>query len=164
MQNPSPPIYGQKPMTRIPVPGQLQANHPGTWSTELFDCCSDVPNCCITCFCPCITFGQIAEIVDKGTHSCGASGALYFLIQSLTGCGCIYSCFYRTKMRKQYNLPESSCGDCLLHFCCESCALCQEYRELKHRGFDMHSGWKANMENQNRGIAMAPQVHGGMTR
>lgn len=40
-------------------------------------------------------------------------------------------------MRKQYMLPESPCGDCLLHFCCEFCALCQEYRELKHFGFDM---------------------------
>ncbi|MCD7446572.1 Protein CADMIUM RESISTANCE 2 [Datura stramonium] len=163
--NPSaPPVYGEKPTTGIPVPGQFQANHPGTWSTGLCDCFSDVSNCCITCWCPCITFGQIAEIVDKGTTSCGASGALYFLLEVLTGCGCIYSCFYRTKMRKQYMLPESPCGDCLLHFCCECCALCQEYRELKHRGFDMSIGWQGNMDNQNKGIAMAPEIHGGMTR
>ncbi|PHT95536.1 Protein PLANT CADMIUM RESISTANCE 3 [Capsicum annuum] len=44
------------------------------------------------------------------------------------------------KMRKQYRLPENPCGDCLLHFCCEACALCQEYRELKHHGFDMSIG------------------------
>ncbi|KAG5628402.1 hypothetical protein H5410_000119 [Solanum commersonii] len=67
-------------------------------------------------------------------------------------------------MRKQYMLPESACGDCLLHFCCESCALCQEHRELKHRGYDMSIGWQGNMDNQNRGIAMAPGVQGGMTR
>ncbi|KAK4371808.1 hypothetical protein RND71_007192 [Anisodus tanguticus] len=163
--NPSaPPVYGEKPTTGIPMPSQFQVNHPGTWSTGLCDCFSDVSNCCITCWCPCITFGQIAEIVDNGTASCGASGALYFLIEALTGCGCIYSCFYRTKMRKQYMLPESPCGDCCLHFFCECCALCQEYRELKHRGFDMSIGWQANMENQNKGIAMAPQVQGGMTR
>ncbi|XP_060200919.1 protein PLANT CADMIUM RESISTANCE 3-like [Lycium barbarum] len=165
MQNPSAPIYGKKPTTGIPVPGQLQANHPGTWSTGLFDCCYDVPNCFITWFCPCITFGRIAEIVDQGTPSCCASGALYFLIQAFTGCGFIYSSFYRTKIRKQYNLSESASGDCLLHLCCGSCALCQEYRELKHRGFDMSIGWKGNMEkNQNKGIAMAPEVQGGMTR
>ncbi|XP_060196461.1 protein PLANT CADMIUM RESISTANCE 2-like [Lycium barbarum] len=138
--------------------------NPGTWSTGFCDCFSDVTNCCITCWCPCITFGQISEIVDKGAVSCGASGALYLLLEVLTGCGCMYSCFYRTKIRKQYNLPESPCGDCLLHFCCEWCALCQEYRELKHRGYDMSIGWQANMENQNQGIGIAPEVQGGMTR
>lgn len=28
-------------------------------------------------------------------------------------------------------------ADCLVHFCWETCALCQEYRELKKQGFDM---------------------------
>jgi hypothetical protein len=28
----------------------------------------------------------------------------------------------------------------LVHFCCETCALCQEYRELKNCGFDMGIG------------------------
>lgn len=72
--------------------------------------------------------------------ACAASGALYALITYLTGCSCIYSCFYRSKMRQQYMLPESPCADCLVHFCCEPCALCQEYRELKTRGFDMSLG------------------------
>ena len=72
--------------------------------------------------------------------ACGASGALYGLLAYFTGCACIYSCFYRTKLRQQYMLPESPCGDCLVHFCCDSCALCQEYRELKNRGFDMSIG------------------------
>ena len=121
---------------------------------------------CITCLCPCITFGQIAEIIDRGSTckslsspsnkqiqfprndsiwcyvlaACGASGALYTLILCLTGCQCIYSCFYRSKMRGQYSLHESPCNDCLVHCCCETCALCQEYRELKTRGFDMNIG------------------------
>ncbi|KAL6187517.1 hypothetical protein ACLB2K_038915 [Fragaria x ananassa] len=95
---------------------------------------------CITFCCPCITFGQIAEIVDKGSTSCGASGALYTLIACVTTCPCIYSCFYRSKMRRQYSLESSPCGDCLVHFSCEQCALCQEYRELKSRGFDMAIG------------------------
>jgi hypothetical protein len=28
----------------------------------------------------------------------------------------------------------------LVHFFCEPCALCQEYRELRNRGFDMGIG------------------------
>ncbi|ESR61440.1 hypothetical protein CICLE_v10016918mg [Citrus x clementina] len=139
----------------------------GPWSSGLCDCCSDCSTCCLTYWCPCITFGRIAEIVDKGSSSCGVNGALYFIIAWLTGCACLYSCGYRSKMRHQYMLKDSPCGDCLVHFFCESCALCQEYRELKSRGFDMALGWHGNLEKQNRGLAMAstaPVVEGGMTR
>ncbi|KAK4430324.1 protein PLANT CADMIUM RESISTANCE 2 [Sesamum alatum] len=140
----APPIQSYvQPSTGIPIqpsPSPSGPQVPGPWATGLCDCFSDVSNCCITCWCPCITFGQIAEIVDRGSTSCGASGALYALIAYITGCACIYSCFYRSKMRRQYMLPEDPCPDCLVHFFCESCALCQEYRELQHRGFDMSLG------------------------
>ncbi|PWA45019.1 PLAC8 motif-containing protein [Artemisia annua] len=124
----------------------------------------NVPNCCLTCWCPCITFGQIAEIVDKGNTPCGAHGAFYAIIETLTCCGCMYSCAYRTKMRSQYGLRESPCNDCLVHFFCERCALCQEYRELKHRGFDISIGWQGNMERQNYGVQTPPVAPGGMYR
>lgn len=91
--------------------------------------------------------------------ACGVSGVLYGLLCSITGCQCIYSCFYREKMRGQYSLLASPCADCLVHFCCEGCALCQEYRELKNRGFDMTIGscrppslwvqFKMNIPNYN---------------
>ncbi|KAM7484683.1 hypothetical protein LguiA_000692 [Lonicera macranthoides] len=119
---------------------------------------------CITCWCPCITFGKIAEIVDKGSASCGASGALYALIVCVTGCSCCYSCFYRAKMRQQYSLHESPCGDCLVHCCCECCALCQEYRELQFQGYDMAVGWHGNVERKHREMEMAPVVEDGMSR
>ncbi|XP_031113475.1 protein PLANT CADMIUM RESISTANCE 2-like [Ipomoea triloba] len=160
----APPFHNEAPIG-IPVGGPPPIQAPGVWSSGLCDCCDDVSNCCITCWCPCITFGQIAEITDKGATSCGASGALYCLILAVIGCPCFYSCFYRSKLRNQYMLPESPCGDCLVHFCCDSCALCQEYRELKHRGFDMSIGWEGNMQRQNMGVAMtAPGVQGGMNR
>ncbi|XP_044470690.1 cell number regulator 1-like isoform X1 [Mangifera indica] len=133
------------------------------WSTSLCHCCDDPANCLITCFCPCVTFGQIAEIVNKGAVSCAASGAVYGLLLGFVGSSCLYSCFYRSRLRGQYDLEEAPCADCLTHFCCEPCALCQEYRELKNRGFDMGIGWQANMDRQNRGITIAPVV-GGMSR
>ncbi|PPS00092.1 hypothetical protein GOBAR_AA20573 [Gossypium barbadense] len=136
--------------------GQPQNELP--WSAGFCDCCSDLKTCCISYWCPCITFGQIAEIVDKGSTSCGASGALYTLIMFVTGCGCLYSCCYRSKLRKQYNLKGGNCGDCMRHFCCEPCALTQEYRELQNRGFDMSIGWHANVE-KNPGLAMAPATN-----
>ncbi|KAK7320058.1 hypothetical protein RJT34_04788 [Clitoria ternatea] len=137
------------------------------WSTGLCDCFSDCGNCCITCWCPCVTFGRVAEIVDRGSTSCGASGALYTLITCVIGCGCLYSCFYRSKMRQQYGLKGNGCLDCLTHCFCEQCALCQEYRELENRGFDMTIGWHGNVEQRSRGITMsttAPTVEQGMNR
>ncbi|XP_042399109.1 protein PLANT CADMIUM RESISTANCE 2-like [Zingiber officinale] len=112
------------------------------WSTGLCDCYDDPQNCITTCFCPCVTFGQVAEIVDKGSCSCGANGALYALIMFATGgCACVYSCCYRSKLRAQYGLREEPCPDCLIHCCCcECCSLAQMYRELNRRGFDMSIG------------------------
>ncbi|KAK6281288.1 hypothetical protein POUND7_015113 [Theobroma cacao] len=154
--NPNASVYAEKTTS-----GQPHDKVP--WSVGFCDCLSDMKTCCIAYWCPCITFGQIAEIVDKGSTSCGASGALYTLILLIIGCPCFYSCFYRTKMRKQYMLKGGGCGDCMLHFFCETCALTQEYRELKNRGFDMSIGWHANVE-KNQGLAMAPVVEKGMSR
>ncbi|XP_078157381.1 cell number regulator 1-like isoform X1 [Carex rostrata] len=138
------------------------------WSTGLCHCMDDPGNFVITCICPCITFGQIAEIVDKGSCPCVLSGAIYGIFCSM-GLGCLYSCFYRSKMRSQYDLNEGPLPDCLVHFCCEQCALCQEYRELKNKGFDMGIGWEANLERQRRGVMSnpvmgAPAMPGGMIR
>ncbi|XP_074558614.1 cell number regulator 2-like [Curcuma longa] len=168
------PYYGvPPPSTGVPVtapPGtfQVQTHQPtiGPWSTGLCDCCANPSNCCITCLCPCITFGRIAEIVDRGSTSCGASGALYALLLFVTGCGaCCYSCCYRGKLRAQFGLREAPCNDCLVHCCCESCSLCQMYRELSRRGFDMDIGWHANMERQGHMATMPPPPPPqGMTR
>jgi Cys-rich protein (TIGR01571 family) len=126
--------------TGIPIGGA-----PGgasQWSSGLLDCFDDDCGlCCVTCWCPCVTFGRVAEIVDRRAASCGASGALYALLQYLTCCHWIYSCAYRSKMRAVFGLPESPCCDCCVHFCCEPCALCQQYRELKARGLDPELGW-----------------------
>ncbi|CAJ2676100.1 unnamed protein product [Trifolium pratense] len=137
------------------------------WSTNLCNCCSNVEICCLTFWCPCITFGRVAEIIDKGSTSCGYSGTLYTLISLVLGCCCLYSCCYRSKMREQYGLKGNDCTDCMIHCCCETCALCQEYRELHNRGFNMVIGWHRNVEQQTRGIAMsttAPAVVSGMYR
>ncbi|XP_026434597.1 protein PLANT CADMIUM RESISTANCE 7-like isoform X2 [Papaver somniferum] len=130
------------------------------WSTGLCHCFDDPGNCLVTCFCPCITFGQIAEIANKGCVTYGAAYALLALI----GMPCLYSCCYRSELRAQYDLEEAPCVDCLVHFFCEFCALCQEHRELRNHGFDMGIGWQANMDRRSRGVTTAPVVNGGMMR
>ncbi|XP_058181086.1 cell number regulator 2-like [Rhododendron vialii] len=137
---------------------------PGPWHTGLFGCFEDVPNCLITCFCPFVTFGQIAEIVDKGaTFIFQSRICIAGMCCECTG-GCLYSCFYRSKLRNQYALVESPCADCCVHCSCLCCALCQEYRELKKQGFDMSIGWEGNVEKKRHQMKMAPMAQGGMTR
>ena len=151
------------PVTGVPV--GVPGGGPGQWSSGLLDCFDDCGLCCVTCWCPCITFGRVAEIVDRGATSCGTSGALYALLAYLTGCQWIYSCTYRAKMRAQFGLPENPCCDCCVHFCCEPCALCQQYKELKARGFDPDLGWELNAQRANAAaIPMYPPAAQGMGR
>ncbi|KAJ1292847.1 hypothetical protein BS78_01G021500 [Paspalum vaginatum] len=145
------------PATGIPVP----VGGGSQWSSGLFDCFDDCGLCCLTCWCPCVTFGRVAEIVDRGATSCGTGGALYALLAYLTGCQWIYSCTYRAKMRAQFGLPDVPCCDCLVHFCCEPCALCQQYRELKARGFDPVLGWELSAQHR---AAMYPPAAQAMGR
>ncbi|KAM0851081.1 hypothetical protein ACQ4PT_052659 [Festuca glaucescens] len=96
-----------------------------SWTTGLCGCCDDAGSCCLTFFCPCVAFGRIAEIVDQGAT-------------------CLYSCCYCSRLRGQYALKEKPCADCCVHWFCEPCALCQEYRELKNRGYDMSIGMRTS--------------------
>ncbi|KAI3735821.1 hypothetical protein L6452_15341 [Arctium lappa] len=115
------------------------------WSTGLLDCMDDPENAIMTFCFPCVTFGQIAEIVDNGQTSCATSGLIYSLIAAFIGIPCIMSCSYRTKIRSRYGLMETPAPDWAVHFFCEYCALCQEYRELKSNGMDPAIGWQGNM-------------------
>ncbi|KAK2451739.1 PLAC8 family protein [Trifolium repens] len=134
----------------------------GKWTTELFDCCEDSGNCWFTCCCPYCAFGRNVEIIDQGRTSAAKAGltscALHFCM-----CGSKYSSKFRSKLRAQYNLPEEPCSDCCIHRWVPFCAICQEYRELKNRGFDPSKGWKANEEKMKTN-QVPPQVEMGMSR
>ncbi|XP_039172198.1 cell number regulator 2-like [Eucalyptus grandis] len=133
------------------------------WSTGLCGCFDDIKSCCLTCWCPCVTFGRISEIVDKGATSCVSNGAIFALIYHLNTWAYLYSFSYRTRLRRELGLKQDPCHDCLVHCFCMRCALCQEYRELKSRGFNMEKGWEGNA-NKHREVAMAPKVEGDMKR
>ncbi|XP_006651982.1 cell number regulator 10-like [Oryza brachyantha] len=121
----------------------MARQQPTPWSTGLFDCCDDCGVCCLTMVCPCITIGRVAEIVERGERTCCAAGVLYVLLGFVSSClcQCAYSCSYRGKMRAEFGLLDEPCDDCCVHLFCEPCALCQEYRELKHHGFEPALGW-----------------------
>ncbi|XP_062115754.1 protein PLANT CADMIUM RESISTANCE 6-like [Humulus lupulus] len=149
----------------FPMHNQFQTPQPsygqqGGWSTGLFDCMDDPMNAAITAICPCVTFGQVAEIVDNGTTSCSTSGLMYGLVAFFIGIPCIMSCTYRTKLRNKFGLLETPAPDWVTHFLCDCCAICQEYRELQIRGFDPSIGWQGNLAkmqgNQHQQQMMPP--------
>lgn len=133
------------------------------WRSGLFDFMDDPMNALVTAFFPCLTFGQIAEIVDDGHTTCGTSGLLYGAIAFLIGMPCLLSCTYRTKLRNKFGLPEAPGPDWVTHFLCEWCALCQEYRELQHRGWDPSIGWQGNLA-RNQNMQPAPAMMAPMNQ
>ncbi|XP_057770550.1 protein PLANT CADMIUM RESISTANCE 7-like [Salvia miltiorrhiza] len=137
-----------QPPQRIQMGFVAQENEP--WKSHLFDCMKNPQNAIITLLFPCVTFGQIAEILDNGSTSCATSGILYSCIAFCIGMPCLMSCGYRSKLRAKFGLVESPAPDCLIHCFCEYCALCQEYRELEDRGFDPSIGHAGNEAKQQR--------------
>ncbi|KAK1376544.1 Cell number regulator like [Heracleum sosnowskyi] len=184
-----PPLHYQ-PAPWVPPPGQYNAdpgmygpgfpayeyNYPGylrTWNTDLCDCSSDMRNCFVTAVCPCVTFGQISEIINEGQTSCWEGCMLYAIVSLFLGAGTaglltgIFGGWYRNKLREKYKLRGTIFNDFLVHALCEPCALCQEYRELGRFGFEVPLGWKENMEMQKAATAVyqvAPVIQQGMMR
>ncbi|KAH6837958.1 PLAC8 family protein [Perilla frutescens var. hirtella] len=145
----SPPPFNPPPAPPLIVKqNMLQLNQP--WETHLFDCMANPQNAIVTLCFPCVTFGQIAEVLDNGGTSCATSGILYSLIACCIGMPCLMSCGYRSKLRAKFGLVESPAPDCLIHCFCECCALCQEYRELQLRGFDPAIGHAGNVAKQQQ--------------
>ncbi|KAF5179038.1 hypothetical protein FRX31_031381 [Thalictrum thalictroides] len=62
------PIASEEPIPYPPVVSNQSSKGTvlGQWTTGLYDCFDDPSICFLTCCCPCITFGQIAEIIDEG--------------------------------------------------------------------------------------------------
>nr|KAJ0228648.1 hypothetical protein LSAT_V11C100003340 [Lactuca sativa] len=153
-------------------PGHLYPDHERDWSTGLFQCTSNIKNCFVTTLCPCITFGEIAEILTEG-HTlnfsftmemdaawyepatlCACLGAASFVFIFMLWLTFPYTCLYRVKMRKKYKLKGSLLEDCLINAFCGWCALCQQYRELDHQGFNVSIGWHENKRRESQAVAV----------
>eukprot|EP00301_Raphidiophrys_heterophryoidea_P003596 c11618_g1_i2.p1 GENE.c11618_g1_i2~~c11618_g1_i2.p1 ORF type:complete len:160 (-),score=14.78 c11618_g1_i2:237-716(-) len=87
---------------------------------------------------PCV-YGQIMSLYNTGETGgdCGDCRSCCLLT---TLCALkvgyvipLLTCQTRKQIRARYRLPEEPCNDCLLHCCCLSCALIQEWRELMYR-------------------------------
>ncbi len=102
------------------------------FSTRIQSCSDDVGICCLTCWCPCITWGQIAEFTLNMPSYVGC--LIYCCCSNLTCCAGMLG---RAELRKKLAIGAVStaaagdcCVDCCVHCCAHSCALCQEMREI----------------------------------
>lgn len=146
------PAVPPPPKVVVPELPFSQQGPPTPWTTGLCDCNEDCKLCCLAYWCPCIVFGQIAEILDNGSTSCLQAGLTYYALMHVACTSC-YTCTYRKKMRLKFNLETKPCADYCVHRYCESCAMAQEYRELKRRGFDPALGWAVSVERMRTGQA-----------
>ncbi|XP_004486754.1 protein PLANT CADMIUM RESISTANCE 8 [Cicer arietinum] len=118
------------------------------WSTGLFDCHENQTNAIMTAFLPCVTFGQIAEVLDGGELSCPLGSFIYLLMMPALCTQWIMGSKYRKKLRKRYDLVDAPYTDVISHIFCPCCSLCQEFRELKIRGLDPALGWNGILAEQ----------------
>ncbi|KAF8400821.1 hypothetical protein HHK36_014123 [Tetracentron sinense] len=95
----------------------------------------------ITTIAPCITFGQIAEILDNGSTGCVTGGMLYLALTVMI-CHWNIGSRYRRRLRIAFKISETPVSDRIAHFYFPLCALCQEFRELKSRGLDPFLGYQ----------------------
>eukprot|EP00271_Cylindrocystis_brebissonii_P014255 TRINITY_DN35554_c0_g1_i1.p2 TRINITY_DN35554_c0_g1~~TRINITY_DN35554_c0_g1_i1.p2 ORF type:complete len:173 (-),score=22.11 TRINITY_DN35554_c0_g1_i1:905-1423(-) len=144
----------QQYASSVPQCDTWTTSPPGRWTTGLCGCCEDCSSCCCGIWCPCILVGQNVELLSDGRTGFSTGCIVsYFLLNFFPILTCIYTCGYRRRLREKFNLPPGCgggttpgrCHECCIHCCCLQCALCQETRELKNRGWDPSITYNANV-------------------
>uniref|UniRef100_A0A0V0I6C0 Putative cell number regulator 1-like n=1 Tax=Solanum chacoense TaxID=4108 RepID=A0A0V0I6C0_SOLCH len=126
-------------------------NYSQPWSTGLFDCFSDIKNCFITCLCPCVTFGQVDEILSQGQMTWWEAALMFGLLEAFCcQASLVFAWYHRVQFRKKYNLMGNLFSEFAITLICMRLVLCQNYRQLNKLGFDVALGWKANKKKQRR--------------
>ncbi|KAH9276127.1 hypothetical protein BASA83_001400 [Batrachochytrium salamandrivorans] len=103
------------------------------FSHGLFDCFSDCSTFVLSFCCPCILYGKNQQRAHN-KEGCCLDACLYcasfsFYLQPVVGW------YGRSKIRDATNISnDETLTDLLTHFCCASCALTQEKRELDAAG------------------------------
>ncbi|KAI9438045.1 PLAC8 family-domain-containing protein [Lactarius indigo] len=110
------------------------------WSFDLFDCTSECGLCCFAAWCPCVVYAKnkqrLHHLQRRDTPLPGGGDGVD------TDC-CLYCCLTvpgfawivqtggRSDVRARYSIRGNTAGDCFTSWCCPSCSLTQEGREIK---------------------------------
>ncbi|KAI3952110.1 hypothetical protein MKW92_034573, partial [Papaver armeniacum] len=86
----------------------IQSTAEMSWSNGFFSCLENLKNALLTTVLPCITFGQIAEIIDEGETNSARAGFIRCMIANIPCWGKMKGCKYRTKLRRKFNFSRSS--------------------------------------------------------
>ena len=112
--------------------------------------------CCAAIFCPCAVLNSNVKMMQTRTYHppcefectkpCSimacltvASAVIRVVGQStgifldLLNLGPLYSFQWRSALREKYGINGDPCSDCICHWCCNPCVLCQEHIELRKR-------------------------------
>ncbi|KAH9052686.1 PLAC8-domain-containing protein [Lactarius vividus] len=110
------------------------------WSFDLFDCTSKCGLCCFAYWCPCVVYSKnkqrLHQLQGRGTPLPGGGDAVdvnccLHCCLLVPGCSWIVQTGGRSDVRARYNVRGNTVGDCCAVWCCPSCSLTQEGREIE---------------------------------
>ena len=100
------------------------------WKHDLLSCCTDSGLSCKTLFCPCVTYGEIAQqsknekVLFPGDFW---SSCCLFYVAMMFGFQSFLTCHLRINIKNE----ASPLKEFFISCCCGYCALCQVARESK---------------------------------
>uniref|UniRef100_A0A6T8K5U9 Uncharacterized protein n=1 Tax=Hemiselmis andersenii TaxID=464988 RepID=A0A6T8K5U9_HEMAN len=135
---PVPMVYGNMTVVQKPM------SYTNQWSSSLCNCCNlGCGFCLLASCCPCIVFGQEADLLvneeipflsDLRPYGCWLYCAADHLAQCIGSpipLGWVFGMQARSAVRDRYGIKEEPCCDCCVACCCAPCALVQEMSELR---------------------------------
>ncbi|KAH8805789.1 PLAC8 family-domain-containing protein [Xylogone sp. PMI_703] len=119
-------------------PSTVTAAKPGrnAWSTSFFGCLTPVDTCCITCCCPCVTFGKTHHRLRKDPNLAGYSpinaSCIGWFASNYFCLGWLPMVLQRHDINERFNLEGDFPVDCLKAWCCGCCELIQQDKEAEY--------------------------------
>ena len=102
------------------------------WKSGLFGCMDEPFICLQTLCCPCVTYGQIAELGPAGVPcqgNCFGAACLYICCAE---CAVCIVCEARKHIRTASGIEGTCCEDFCTVCCCGPCVLCQVIVSAMH--------------------------------
>jgi len=143
------------------------------WNTAFFGCLDPIDLCCVTCCCPCITFGKTHHRLRKDPQLRGYSvvnvSCLGFWAAACFYVHCIPEMMQRHDIRSRYRLQGDGAMDFLKACCCACCDLIQQEKESRYHALNQTEMMVTAQPEKNDGMAygappqqqpMQPQQNG----